>query len=350
MKIMWLLGLALLFGVVFERYSFCMNSALTDVYLMRDTRKLKGLLMAVLASAVLFNALIAFGALRAVPWPLLPTAIMAGIVFGIGMNLAGGCVSGSLFKMGQGSGAAILSVLGISLGLGLTGIALSFMPPSGSAAAEARRGATLPGLLGISPLWVAAAAAAAAGMLVLAWRRGEVRAAEARSLGAAGSRALPGAPNFLVGGLLIAGLNTLFFIIGKSPLMMSGLLIYLPSRVAFLISPRWAANNWMFGRFLAQRSYVLMTLIGVCFIAGAFLSAIVSGRFRLRWPVRRQALSSILGGTLMGISIPMMWGCNVTQILGNVPQLGIAGLVSTAGIVIGAWLGARLITRIVARG
>ena len=50
-----ILGLA--FGVVFERYHFCMNSAITHVFLFGGTRKLKGLLAAVLVSAVLFNLL-----------------------------------------------------------------------------------------------------------------------------------------------------------------------------------------------------------------------------------------------------------------------------------------------------
>jgi hypothetical protein len=90
-----------------------------------------------------------------------------------------------------------------------------------------------------------------------------------------------------------------------------------------------------------------MTMMGVLFIAGAFFSALVAGRFRFRLPVRRQVISSLIGGYLMGLSIPLMWGCNVTHILGNVPQFSLAGLVSTFGIVLGAWLGVKLITRFV---
>jgi hypothetical protein len=126
-------------------------------------------------------------------------------------------------------------------------------------------------------------------------------------------------------------------------------MIYIPSGIAHLVNYDWASQNWMFGRFLRQQHYVLMTVIGVLFIAGAFFSALLSGRFQFRFPVRKQALSSIVGGFLMGISIPVMWGCNVTHILGNLPQLGVSGIVSTVGIVIGAWLGIKLVTRLALR-
>jgi hypothetical protein len=82
------------------------------------------------------------------------------------------------------------------------------------------------------------------------------------------------------------------------------------------------------------------------FLGGAFLSAVVTGMFRLRRPARRQAISSLVGGFLMGASSSAMMGCNVTHILGGIPQFGIGSLVATVGIVVGAWLGARLVLRI----
>jgi hypothetical protein len=90
----------------------------------------------------------------------------------------------------------------------------------------------------------------------------------------------------------------------------------------------------------------LVGLMSVPFLVGAFLSAVVAGRFRLRRPARRQAISSLIGGFLMGASSSAMMGCNVTHILGGVPQFGIGSMVATVGIVVGAWLGAKLVLRI----
>jgi uncharacterized membrane protein YedE/YeeE len=346
-------GLGLAFGVVFERYYFCMNSAITDVFLMRDTRKLRGLLTAVLVSAVLFNILIGLGVVKTTRWPLLPTSILAGVVFGLGMSLAGGCVSGTLFKMGQGYIASVIAFLGVSLGLGTLGATLSFQSSTGSNSSPLYR-TTLPRLLGVNPLIFAVITAIFSLAVFLVWKKQSQKAKEARTgmeWTESGKSSQPKikSPNFILGGLLVAGLNTALFVVDKSPLMMSGLMIYVPSRAAYLIKSGWASKNWMFGEFLKDSTYVKMTMTGVLFIAGAFFSALVAGRFRFRLPVRRQVISSLIGGYLMGLSIPLMWGCNVTHILGNVPQFSLAGLVSTFGIVLGAWLGVKLITRFVTR-
>jgi uncharacterized membrane protein YfcA len=93
----------------------------------------------------------------------------------------------------------------------------------------------------------------------------------------------------------------------------------------------------------------LVGVMSVPFVVGAFLSARTAGRFRFRLPIGRQAISSFIGGLLMGASTSTMIGCNITHILGGVPQFGLGGLVAALGIVIGAWLGAKLVTRIVRR-
>jgi hypothetical protein len=42
-------------------------------------------------------------------------SVVAGLIFGVGMVLAGGCASGSLYKTGEGNGVALLVILSISV-------------------------------------------------------------------------------------------------------------------------------------------------------------------------------------------------------------------------------------------
>ncbi len=98
MHITLVLGLGLAFGAVFEKYHLCLNSTVSDVFISGDTSRLRGLLAALLVSGVLFNLLIGLQATPAAATPLFPTTIAAGILFGVGMNLAGGCVSGTMFR------------------------------------------------------------------------------------------------------------------------------------------------------------------------------------------------------------------------------------------------------------
>jgi uncharacterized membrane protein YedE/YeeE len=72
---------------------------------------------------------------------LLP-AIVGGTVFGCGMVLAGGCVSGSLFKAGEGRLTSILALVGIGIGTNLAGPGL--LGPARQALVSATKGIKIP--------------------------------------------------------------------------------------------------------------------------------------------------------------------------------------------------------------
>ncbi|MCF6187818.1 MAG: YeeE/YedE family protein, partial [Desulfobulbaceae bacterium] len=68
---------------------------------------LRALLLLIVASMVLFEMFRQLGFLPLYPFPLLGSPslanIVGGILFGIGMVTAAGCVVGTLYKMGGGS-------------------------------------------------------------------------------------------------------------------------------------------------------------------------------------------------------------------------------------------------------
>ena len=347
MQIILALALSLALGWVFERYHFCMNSTITDVFLFRDTGKLKGLIAGLLLSAVLFNILIALGVTKADATPLWHTTIFAGLVFGIGMNLAGGCVSGTLFKMGQGYVASFIAFLGVTLGLGAMGVMMSLMPLPAAGMKPVQRG-TLPAMLGVNPLLFAIGAVAVFLLAYGGWSMYRRRVEPHHLRPVVETQAKTGGwwSSFVVGGILVAVLNSIFFAVFSSPIGLAGSMAYAASGVAYMVDGAWARTNPMFGHLMAHPEYAL---VGVLFLIGAIVSAAVAGRFQLRIPVRRQAISSLIGGVLMGVSTALMIGCNVTHVLGGLPQFAVGSLVATLGIVIGAWIGAKLTTRIVAR-
>jgi uncharacterized membrane protein YedE/YeeE len=292
------IGLA--FGALFERYQFCMNSAIVHVFLFGGTHKLKGPLVVVLVSSVLFNLMISLGIVGTATMPLLPATIFAGVLFGIGMNLAGGCVSGTLYKMGQGYLASWIAFLGMLSGAGVVELTLS---PRLGPAMMRWQGASLPMVLGIDPLLFAVLVVAVALFGYWVWGRRK----ESPETGNIHTRMDWSSP--VTGAILITILNAIYFVVSSHPLGLVG-------------------------------------LMSVPFLGGASLSAVLAGRFRFRRPARRQAVSSLIGGILMGVSSAAMMGCNITHILGGVPQFGIGSLVATVGIVLGAWLGAKLVLRI----
>ena len=122
--IYWLVGVV--FGVTVQRSRFCFTSAFRDFFLLGQTRMIKGILVGLAVSSVGFVMVMStvapnpgFGAFPsdAHVLPVGLSTLIAGTLFGIGMVLAGGCVSGSLYRMGEGYVASWVAILGVMVGL-----------------------------------------------------------------------------------------------------------------------------------------------------------------------------------------------------------------------------------------
>src|SRR3954447_5794263 len=124
LAIYWALGLGL--GLVLQRGRLCFAGAFRDLYLMRNGVMMRAIIVGLAVLAPIF-ALIesravpepSFGAVAAGAHvvPLGLNLVVGGLLFGVGMVVAGGCVSGTLYRIGEGYVASWASLLGILLGL-----------------------------------------------------------------------------------------------------------------------------------------------------------------------------------------------------------------------------------------
>lgn len=114
-----LIGVVL--GYALHRSRFCFAGAFRDYILFRDNGLLKALLMSLCLSTILFSGVQLFyisngGGLPGNFYPMgLPT-ILGGIIFGIGMVIAGGCVCSIFLRLGEGFTLFIFVLLGLGLG------------------------------------------------------------------------------------------------------------------------------------------------------------------------------------------------------------------------------------------
>jgi len=107
-----------LFGFFLEKADLCGSSAFSEMIMMKDREKFYGLAVIIVVSMVGFAVLSALGWIKLNPKPLVwANYIVGGTVFGIGMVLAGGCISGCLFKTGQGNLNSMAGLAGIPLGV-----------------------------------------------------------------------------------------------------------------------------------------------------------------------------------------------------------------------------------------
>mgnify|MGYP002653021935 CR=1 FL=1 len=96
-----LLGAVL--GYVLQRSRFCVTGAFRDLYLSRSTRYFTPFLLAIAIQAVGVAALTGMGMLAPEPASFAPLAVIGGgLIFGIGIIMAGGCATGTYYRAGEG--------------------------------------------------------------------------------------------------------------------------------------------------------------------------------------------------------------------------------------------------------
>ena len=208
------------------------------------------------------------------------------------MALAGGCVTGMLWKAGGGSAALGVAIAGFAAGeLLIRGPGAEVIARLDGASRPAERG--LPGLLGVgyTPL------ALVLGVALLAWllRRGLRGSSPGRRSGP--SRRSPGSPRTR------------------------------RATATGSASPARPTARAPRSRPGARLPYQLWLAAGV--VAGGALA----GRRRLVLPDAGRALRALAGGLLMGAGASVAHGCNIGHGLTGLPLLSLGSLLATAAMV-----------------
>ena len=104
-----------IYGMCLQYGRFCFASAFRDLFAVGVPRMVVGIMIATVLFAVTsaFVSVTGWSTFHAAPVSI--HALIAGLVFGVGMVFAGGCASGSLYKAGEGNGVSLLVILSISV-------------------------------------------------------------------------------------------------------------------------------------------------------------------------------------------------------------------------------------------
>lgn len=365
----WVFGLA--FGFVLQRGRFCFASAFRDLFLLGHGRTMKGVLLGLAVASVGFavvmarqipNASLGFDPPTANILPIGAHTVLGGLLFGVGMVLAGGCVSGSLYRMGEGYVASWVAFAGV-MG-GLLGSSYTWNWWWEASIASGPR-IWLPRLLGHPGALVATLLALAATfvwVLRIERRAGvvlpAVRPADEASesvtddLKAIGRGVFVRGWPVLVSGAVLGALNVLLFT-AQEPWGFTGEIARWTSGLAGLFSappPVPAGASELPGCVLVPLdgsilNHMTFMVGGMWF--GAFAAALGAGEFKLRIPRRPvRYAQSLGGGVLMGYGAGIGIGCTIGAFFSAVPSLAVNGWVFAVFLGVGAWLGTRIIGRI----
>jgi len=357
-----LLGVVL--GFLMFRSDFCMAGAFRDLFLFRSLSRLRPLLLLVAAGALFFEGARLAGLFSTYPFPFFAppslTNVFGGFLFGIGMVLAGGCVVGVLYKMGGGSFPAFLAFLGLLAGSALYAEIHPYWKKAATVLSFPTTAITLPQLTHTpQSLWVLMLCTA---LLIPfeSWRRKGlwIRPSHVEGYVQPWVSALV----FAFAGLLSAifvgmpfGVTTSY---AKAAAWIESLAFkeHVAALEFFSATPlKYTppfSDHLLYGGGGANLDAVALIqvplIVGI--VAGAAFSSCRLGEFHLSFRMpRTQVVSTIAGGTLMGLASRMTPGCNIWHIWGGIPIFAIQSILFLVGILPGAWVGTQLLKSFVFR-
>ena len=106
----------------------------------------------------------------------------------------------------------------------------------------------------------------------------------------------------------------------------------------------WFLNSvGLMDRIIIPPHLYSTSLLNLGVIAGAFAAALLSRQFRVRGAPPFEIMKGFVGGTLMGIGAALAFGCNIGGFFSAISALSMSGLAMMVGLLIGAYIGLRLL-------
>jgi uncharacterized membrane protein YedE/YeeE len=263
--------------------------------------------------------------------PLGPSLIIGAFVFGIGMQLANGCGSGTLYTVGGGSGRMLIALMFFVIGSVFGSLSLpAFLALGGIDPVLA---SDYLGAWGGLAATLASIALAAALIVAVAKKRG--------------ASFVP-SRNYIVGGIVIGLLCVAVFAAGGHPWSVTFGYTLWGAKIASALGFDFShAAFWQWpGPKRALSESVLsdtssLTDFGMLF--GAMAAAAASHPYaRGVWPPVKSLLAAGVGGLLMGWGARLGFGCNIGAFVGGVASGSLHGWVWFAAALPGCLIGIRL--------
>lgn len=351
-QVLWAtLAVAFVFGFIAQRTHFCTMGAISDIVNMGDWTRMRMWAMAVGVAIMGFYGMAWLGWID--PLQTLYTggrvvwlsALVGGLLFGLGMVLASGCGSKTLVRIGGGSlkSLVVFIVMGIAAYATLRGVTAVVRVNTVDSVSF-----TLAGSSAI-PLWLTGGGQGDVSMLALAiallvallligwaaWNR------DFRSV----------ADHWLAGigiGLTVVALWWVTGVLGfveEHPMTLES--VYLATQTGRMESLTFSAPmahvlDWIM--YFSDASVVLtvgvVSVFGV--VAGAFVQAWWSKTFQ--WEGFRSTQDTALhlvGAVCMGVGGVTALGCTIGQGLSGLSTLSLTSVLAVVGIWVGARLGFR---------
>ncbi|MEJ6549777.1 YeeE/YedE thiosulfate transporter family protein [Corynebacterium sp. USCH3] len=334
---MLITGLAVgaVLGFVMQRGRFCVTGFLRDIFTQGTWRGVTALLVVIAVHAVGLTTLTSAGVIAPVVKDFAPLAVVVGgFVFGLGIVLAGGCASGTWYRSGEG---LVGSWIALAM-YALSSAAMNYGPLSGMndwLGDVTVNATTLPETFGISP-WVFVVVIVAVTVVMVRRFVLQDRAAPTPATLAPKKTGLAHLLtekkwHFYVTAAIIGVIGVVAWPLSAATGRNSGLGITTPSGDLATWITTANPENWNWG---------VLLVLGI--LVGSYIAAKASGEFRVRVPDGRQAVRSVVGGTMMGVGAVWAGGCTVGNGMVQTSLFSYQGWVAIVAIALGVGAAAKI--------
>ena len=344
--LLWALGAAL--GYTLYRGSFSFAGGFRQALAegrgagLRAQMLMLGILVIIMLPAIHAGTL-AGAPVRGIVFPAGVAVVIGAFIFGIGMQLGGGCASGTLYTAGGGNTRMLVTLIFF-----ISGATIAAYDSERWADLPALSAASLPELIGLWPALLGSLAiflCVALGSRVIEQRRhGRVEPIFSAPSPNASRRW-----SWAMAAIILAVLNIITLWAAGRPWVITAAFPLWGSRI--IAEFGWDEPAfWMFWEdptrteaflrpVLAERSSVM----NFGLMLGAFFAAAIAARFSPAWRLPwRHVCASVIGGLLLGYGAVMASGCNISAYVAGIASGSLHGWLWILPGIAGNWVGLHL--------
>lgn len=343
---LFLVGLAA--GIILYHAAFGFTAAWREVAISGRSAGLRAQMLMLATTVLIFTPLIAIGefggiSLRGSVAPVNLAVVVGAFMFGLGMQLGGGCASGTLFTAGGGNARMLITLAAFIAGslLGSWHWPVWQGVPGFAPTALSRSFGVFGGIV------ISFALFAAVYLCAAAWEKRKHGNLES-TISANSPSLLRGPWPLLAGALALAAVNVATLLLAGRPWGVTSAFALWGAKIVGLFGVD--VTSWEYwarpGQLAALNNSILQdttSVMNIGIMLGALLAAGLAGRFAPSFRIPGKSIAAaIIGGILLGYGARIAFGCNIGAYFGGISSTSLHGWLWFVAAFVGSSLGSRL--------
>ncbi|MCH4825506.1 MAG: YeeE/YedE family protein [Planococcus sp. (in: firmicutes)] len=333
--ILLIIGLLLGYTLFHARFGF--TSAFRRLASVGNGQAMRSHMLMLAVAVTLFAPILAYGysffgtGVAGYVAPIGVSLVVGSFLFGIGMQLGGGCASGTLYALGGGRTVMFVTLIFFIIGATIGAYHLPFwteeMPAFEPISLATSTGLGYGGAWLVSILFFGLVAWIS---LIIEKKRRAPKMAPVPS--ASGwKRIFRGSWPLFAAAIVLASLNALTLMVRGTPWGITSAFALWGSKIAALFGVDVASWGYWQGPNAAMLETSIFadstTVLNFGVIIGAFIASAAGGLFKFSNVTLGNFFASVIGGLLMGYGARLAFGCNIGAYFGGIASFSLHGYI-----------------------